>query len=437
MQIMTRSDILFVETIGAYMPLTLRSNPILPPEIWEIIAKDVDDKSLFSLAETSPFLKIIALRERANRVFKQVDTERTQLLHLARAPIKDGRIISEGYQEIINRCISSNLIPADQSPQKKDLEESLKIFATQTIANELIESKKDLKAKINTNTTWKEIDSKVKDIRQEMTLRALKILIPKTSNPQKTIEHIAICSARFGHIYFIKSVLDMAPVSQDCRGSAVKSAAAVGRLDIIELLLANRAEISDFHRGQSVIEALNNGHRKIVSLLLSNRPQICLEHREQIVKIAASKGFISPKTAESYQIFVREILEAGDISNFALESALEGAASCGHTELLQIFLKKGKISTDRFGQAVCAAAASGHLQALEFLLSQVQKISPRHMFLALSLAIKKNHFVIVEKLLATEPELPLHQKKQLNLLAEQSGQPVVFEIKDQNNSSGV
>lgn len=299
------------------------------------------------------------------------------------------------------------------------------------------QSKNDLKAKINAHTTWEEIDSKVTDIRKEMTMRALKILIPNTRHPQKTIEHIALCGARFGHIYFIKSVLDIAQISQECIGAAVKSAAAVGRLDIIELLLENGAGISDYQRGQSVIEALTNGHRKIVSLLLSNRPAICLEHREQIVKIAASKGFISQKTAESYQIVVKEILEAGDISNFAIEAALEGAASSGHTELLQIFLRKGRISTDRFGQAVCTAAASGHLQALVLLLSQVQKISTRHMFLALTLAIKKKHLPIIQKLLAAEPELTEYQKKQLNSLAEQTGQPVVFEKIDGSNVTGV
>jgi ankyrin repeat protein len=188
----------------------------------------------------------------------------------------------------------------------------------------------------------------------------------------KDRRRVLVDSAKHGRLQFI-DILDFGRMENMDLGQALRAAAGGGHLDVVERLLAAKADVNaatadEFGR-TALQAAAGGGHLDVVERLLAAKADV------NAAAAAAYSGRTALQAAaEGGHLDVVERLLAGkaDVNPFDKfgRTALQAAAGGGHLDVVERLLAaKADVNPfDEFGRTVLqAAAGGGHLDVVERL----------------------------------------------------------------------
>lgn len=177
--------------------------------------------------------------------------------------------------------------------------------------------------------------------------------------------------------------------------AAVITAAAAGRLAILELFLADRGVNAGSNKSRALREASANGHVAVVRRLLTI---------STVDVGAASNAALRSAAARGHAAVVAVLLADAGVDPAAESSeALWAAASNGHADVVALLLMDGRADpTACKNRAIREAAAKGHAAVVELLLA-VPAVDPgAGNSDALRRAAASGHTAVVAQLLASK-----------------------------------
>lgn len=155
--------------------------------------------------------------------------------------------------------------------------------------------------------------------------------------------------------------------------SVIFAAAKVGNLEIVKMLLNAGARTTSFFGRSALYYAARYGHSEIVELLLQKGSN---PNGKNLYDLIFGGSVLYAAVRSGNKKTVSLLLNAGArTTGFFARSLIYEAASCGHTEILQLLLEKGfdpkKINVyDNFIGILplCVAASNGHVEIVRLLL---------------------------------------------------------------------
>ena len=396
----------------------------IPEEIWDMIAKDLDDTNLNNLFQANVNVNCTkaVLKLKNKQEMEKIGLELTVLPNLK--PSKPAEVLSciDLYQEILaqmhSNSFNSDLEFTFSSENRKVLQAHLKAFLTQKVASKILDVKVAISEKILSNTTnFKQIEDDYSNLKRDIVLEAMNHVIGSSKNPDLTVGKAIEIAARQGDLVMVRALLNMGELQNPYRSLAVKAAAEKGHIHVIHELLAN-VNRSDFLITAAVRAAAQYGYLEIVQTFLSNGSVLSEFQHGRAVRDAAEKGhleilriLLSTKDVsdndiswafinaaiEGHLAIVQELFANRDISEGFRELGVCYAAKRGYLEIVRTILSKGKISIERRGMAVRDAALIGNLDIVHTLLENGDILNEERQA-ATSLALKGGHHHVAEYL---------------------------------------
>ena len=219
-------------------------------------------------------------------------------------------------------------------------------------------------------------------------------------------------------------------------------AAEKGQLDVVRLLLDNKAQIEakDSKARTPLSVAAGEGQKEVVELLLNNKAQIEVKDRNERtpISLAAEKGHkgvaelllekkaiteakdskartpLSVAAGEGQKNVVELLLENNaeiEVKDRNERTPISLAAEKGHMDVVQLLLEKKaeiKDSRSHFSSALYFAADNGHVAVVKLFLNKSADIEAKDTSYAqtpLSLAAEEGHLDIVTLLLERKAEI--------------------------------
>ncbi|KAL8773553.1 MAG: hypothetical protein Q9209_001658 [Squamulea sp. 1 TL-2023] len=149
--------------------------------------------------------------------------------------------------------------------------------------------------------------------------------------------------------------------------NALISAAKVGHLQVVQILLSKGANINATAQGMTALRlASQYGHTPVVQLLLSEGASIDFEYNSDALPVAAYYG-----REETVSILIAAGIDV-NVCHYLIGTPLQGASTGGSLSISQHLIASGadvNIKGGRYGTALQAAAYEGHLSMMELLLA--------------------------------------------------------------------
>ena len=219
---------------------------------------------------------------------------------------------------------------------------------------------------------------------------------------------ILVDSARQGRSQFVDILIDLGKIRNVDLGVALQAAAGGGHLDVVERLLAARADVNAAATdgGWTALQAAaGGGHLKVVERLLAVRADVnaaaTKEGGQTALQAAAGGGYL--------EVVERLLAVRADVNAAAAkedgQTALQAAAGGGHLEVVERLLAAkadvNAAATNGGKTALQGAARGGHLKMVERLLAaraDVNAAASSNGLTALQAAVKGGYLDVVKRL---------------------------------------
>ena len=412
----------------------------LPEELWTIVTKNLDDRSLFALSQTAHVQRKVALKEWSQRVSQSYSKTITSLnrIHI---DINDS-VATKKYRHLMWTYIHKNYFPSADY-----LKEKITTMLSAYCAKELVETRVELASQINNKPIcWNVIKDKYKDTYDDILVKLILDIAKSSSNPQEAkscalkmmcankLEGIIIRliqdgplsahdqnylifeTAKSGCLKALKHLLLQSSVSATHRGSALIAAVAANDTELVDIIfqtgeilpedfgiafettgstgnielaktLANHGLITQENRSQAVIATAEINDLEFLKYLLDMGP-ILKERAGIAATTACNRGYFE---------FLKELLQRCPISREDRGLCVESATEKNEQDIVQFLLNSGRISKKTRGQACIEAAQNGYTSIFETLI-QSGNISKSDYKAALEAASRGNHLKIVDYL---------------------------------------
>ncbi|KAI1077965.1 hypothetical protein F5B20DRAFT_549960 [Whalleya microplaca] len=160
--------------------------------------------------------------------------------------------------------------------------------------------------------------------------------------------------------------------------TALQAASARGHKEIVQILLANNAEVNlKSSAGTALQLASVGGHIEVVRMLLDNGANVNIHHGYYGTALQEA-------SASAHKDIVQVLLDHGADVNAqykGLGTALQIASASSHKQLVQILLDYGaniNAHHESFGTALQIAASSGDIELAQILLDRGADVSVQH-----------------------------------------------------------
>lgn len=290
------------------------SGNLLPVEIWQKIALELDRCALNNFSLVSKFHKSVSLAPFNFQTKSIVSKEIQMLAQLQPFEAQERSIVMECYQSIYNELELFGQFSSDQEYHNDpevllNLQKQLLVLSKDHIENKLSIVSQNCLVNINkTKMTFEDIKKEYISARNAFAFEALACMLNQVQDYNKAKSFALANAARMNCYEVVEFLLLKDPGAPNDVGYAVVCSAQSQNWDML-LFLLSHGVTSDDDRENAAMNALAHGHVEIVKKLIYSGPISAL-HRNFMIEAAKEQG---------YQEII-EILSAKD-SNASIELA--------------------------------------------------------------------------------------------------------------------
>ncbi|KAI1404230.1 ankyrin repeat-containing domain protein [Hypoxylon fuscum] len=244
-------------------------------------------------------------------------------------------------------------------------------------------------------------------------VRLLNIIV-ESQNFNREADQILMIAVEGGHLEIVERLLAAkADVNAAGNGrTALQAAVKGGHLEIVERLLAAKTDVNAAgYRDPTALQAAIEGsHLKIAERLLAAKADVNATGNYRgrtALQIAAKGGYL-----EIVEKFLAAKADVNAVGGYTGRTALQAAVKGGHLEIVERLLAaKADVNATggyRGRTALQIAAGGGYLEIVEKLLAAKADVNATGGYTgrtALQAAIKGGHLEIVERLLAAKADV--------------------------------